>query len=87
MHVSGELTRRLQILVDEARYERLEHLARQRGTSVATVVRDAIDATYPPDADDRGEAARQLLSAEPIPVDDWASIKSEIEDSYRVLAE
>ncbi len=37
------LDRRLQILVDERRFRRLEQVAKRRRVSVSTVVRDAID--------------------------------------------
>ena len=85
MRMSTGLTRRLQVLLDESRYERLERLARRRGTSVATIVREAIDTAFPEEADDRAEAARQLLAAAPIAVGDWTSMKHEIEDSYQAL--
>lgn len=76
------LTRRLQILLDEDRYSRLERLARRRGASVATIVREAIDAAFPHDEPDRAEAARRVLDAEPIPVSDWPLIKDEIDRMY-----
>jgi hypothetical protein len=82
MSMSPELTRRLQVLLDEPRYERLERVARRRGASVATIVREAIDAAFPDDIDDRAEAARQLLAAEPIPVAEWDTVKGELEDFY-----
>lgn len=81
------LTRRLQVLLDEDRYARLERLARRRGASVATIVREAIDATFPDDGPDRTEAGRRVLDAEPIRVSDWASLKSEIEQMYETAAE
>jgi hypothetical protein len=40
------LTGRLEVLIDEDRYSRLEQRARQRGTSVATLVREAINASF-----------------------------------------
>ncbi len=41
------LSRRLQILLDDERYERLARRAEERGTSIATLVREAIDVTWP----------------------------------------
>ena len=35
------------ILIDDERYERVRALARQRGTSVATVIREALDRGLP----------------------------------------
>ncbi|MGH3149800.1 MAG: ribbon-helix-helix protein, CopG family, partial [Streptosporangiaceae bacterium] len=41
------LTHRLQILIDDERYERVRAVARQRGTSVANVIREALDRGLP----------------------------------------
>lgn len=76
------MTRRLQVLLDEDRYARLERRARLRKTSVATLVREALDAAFPAEGLNRAEAARILLDAEPMPVDDWALMKEEILESY-----
>ena len=57
------LNRRLQVLIDEQRYGRLEAVARRRKVSVATVVREAIDRDLDPPALDRGEAGRRFLAA------------------------
>jgi predicted DNA-binding protein len=73
------LDRRLQILIDDRRYRRLSEAARKRGTSVAVIVREAIDQALPDDAERKRAAARALLSAEPIPLpDDPADLKAEI---------
>ena len=78
------LTHRLHILLDEDRWQRLDREATRRNVPVATVVRDAIDATLPP-ADRRAAkraAADALLAAEPIPVpDDPADLKREIDEA------
>ena len=60
------LTHRLQILLDDARHDRLVAAARSRGVSVATVVRDAIDRGLPAPEDRRRAAAISLLAAEPM---------------------
>jgi len=39
------LTRRLQVLLDDKRFDQLEQLAQQRGTTVAALVRAALDRT------------------------------------------
>jgi hypothetical protein len=62
------LNRRLQILIDDARYRRLEAVARARRLSVAAVIRDAIDAALPADLAKKQRAASALLAAEPMPV-------------------
>jgi hypothetical protein len=62
------LNRRLQILIDDARYRRLQAVARERRLSVAAVIRDAIDAALPADLTKKQRAAKALLAAEPMPV-------------------
>jgi hypothetical protein len=62
------LNRRLQILIDDARYRRLEAVAQERRLSIAAVIRDAIDAALPGDLAKRQRAASALLAAEPMPV-------------------
>lgn len=76
------LTRRLQVLLDEDRYQRLERAARARQTSVATLVREAVDAAFPAQPIPRAEAGRRLLDAQPIAVGDWDEIEGEIESMY-----
>ncbi len=76
------LERRLQILLDEGRYRRLTAAARARKTSVAAVVRDAIDQALPVDLDRKRRAADELLAAEPIPVPETVEeLKREIRDA------
>lgn len=41
------LTRRMQILLDEERYARLERRAVETNRSIAALVREAIDMAYP----------------------------------------
>jgi predicted nucleotidyltransferase len=60
--------RRLQLLLDDERYSRLSAAARLRGTSVAAVIRDAIDRALPSDLERKRRAADALLAAEPAPV-------------------
>ena len=73
--------RRLQILLDDARYRRVEAAARQRGTSVAAVIRDAIDTALPVDLERKREAVEALLAAEPIPVPDTVEeLKAELDE-------
>jgi hypothetical protein len=75
--------RRLQILLDDARYRRVSAAAKARKTSVAAVIRDAIDQALPVDLDSKRQAWRELLAAEPIPVpDDPRDLKREIEDAH-----
>lgn len=61
------LEHRLQILLDEARYRKIARQASRRGTSVAAVIRDAID-RLPDDHEARRRAAETILAAAPMPV-------------------
>jgi hypothetical protein len=73
------LNRRLQILVDESRYARLESAAEERGTAVAVLVREAIDRYLVlPDGGDRRAAGERLLSAPEMAVDDWPRLKQDL---------
>lgn len=47
---------RTQISLDGAQAARLRRLARQRGTSMAALIRAAVDRTYPVDDDDSIDA-------------------------------
>ena len=80
MHMS--LTRRTQLLLDEARYERLQAEADSTGRSVAAVIREAIDERLARDDERRREAGRRLLEA-PRPTDpepDWDDVKPDLLD-------
>lgn len=75
------LDRRLHILLDEPRYRRLEAAAGARKTSIATIVREAIDQALPADLERKREAARQILEAEPMSVPDTVEeLKLELEE-------
>ncbi|MEI2764912.1 MAG: hypothetical protein V9F82_04385 [Dermatophilaceae bacterium] len=57
------LERRLQLLIDAARYSRVAAEAERSGRSVAAVIREAIDLRFPDDGDaGRASAASALLS-------------------------
>jgi hypothetical protein len=60
--------RRLQILLDQERHDRLAAIADERGVSVATVVREAIDRGLPDLSGRRQKAARRLLESPDMPV-------------------
>ena len=74
------LTRRLQILIDEERYARLERVALKRNVSVAATIREAIDAAYPPDLGEKKRAAESILSAPQIELPDPEELKAELEE-------
>lgn len=75
--------RRLQLLLDQERYERVAARARRRKVSVATVIREAIDQAVPAQDRTRREAADRLLAARPMPVpSDPAELRRELDDAH-----
>jgi hypothetical protein len=74
------LERRLQILIDDERYHRLASAARARKTSVATIVREAIDAALPVDVERKRAALEEVLAADPVPLPDVAELKGELDE-------
>jgi len=74
------LSRRLQVLVDDEQFRRLEAAAAERRVSVAVVVREAIDAAVPALAAERSAAAARILAAEPMAVPDVADLLVELDD-------
>jgi hypothetical protein len=76
------LTRRLQILLEERQYARLEAYATERGLSVGAAVREAIDKAIPSDAARRQAAARVILAAEPIEVGSVEELKRELDEAH-----
>jgi len=76
------LERRLQILLDDARYRRVATAAKQRKTSVAAVIRDAIDQALPGGLEKKRAAWEELQKAEPMPVPETVEeLKAEIRES------
>ena len=74
------MDRRLQLLLDEDRYRRVAALASQRGTSVAAVIREAIDRGLPSPERRRTSAARRILDAEDMPVPAVGDLLAELDD-------
>ena len=74
------LGRRLQVLIDEERYDRLATAARRRGVSVAAVVREAIDRDLETLAMGRAQAAHSFLAAQPMDVGDVNDLLQELDD-------
>ena len=75
------LSRRLQVLLDDERFDRLAAEAKRRGTPIAVVVRDAIDLAFPSGASRRAAAARDVLAAEPMPVPDPRDLRAELDEA------
>jgi hypothetical protein len=81
------LNRRLQVLVDDARFERLAEESKRSGAPVGELVRRAIDREFPglgPEAE-RERAGRELLAMAPPPGSgpepDWEDQKQEMLDT------
>ena len=82
------LTRRLQVLLDDERYERLKQESHDSGVPVGEIVRRAIDRELPRvEGDDARRAAIvRLLAAAPVPVpDDPADLKAEMRASRSAI--
>jgi hypothetical protein len=73
------LDHRVQILLDDERYEKVAREARRRHVSLAAVIRDALD-RLPTDAEVRRTAIDAILAAEPMPLpDDPAELRRELD--------
>ena len=73
------LDRRLQLLLDEERYARVEAIARRERRSVASVIREAIDAHTSSSPDRRAAAWARILQADPMPVPPPEDLRAELE--------
>ena len=78
------LEHRLQILLDRNQYQRVSREAARRGTSIAAVIRDAIN-HLPDDEETRRAAIDAILAAAPMAVpDDPSDLQREIDEArYR----
>lgn len=76
------LERRLQLLLDRERFEKLEAEARRSHRSVAAVIREAIDLRFASDDPVRAAAGRRLLESSAVPTGpepDWSETKKALE--------
>lgn len=73
-------TRRLQVLIEEAQWQRLEAIATARGVSVASLVRDAIETTLPGGSAERRTAARAVLDAAQMDAPDPRDLRQELDE-------
>jgi hypothetical protein len=74
--------RRLQLLIDRARYERVAIQARRRRVSVAMVIRDAIDLALPADTDERRAAYEAILDAAPMSLGSPEELRAELDAAH-----
>jgi predicted DNA-binding protein len=77
--MSMSLDRRLQILIDDERHRRITTAAEERGVSVATIVREAIDRGLANPDLKRAAAGRRLLDAPDMSVPEPSELRTEIE--------
>lgn len=71
---------RLQILLDDDRHRRITAAARERGVSVATIVREAIDRGLASGEGRRQAAGTAVLAADPVDVPGIAELLAELDD-------
>ncbi len=71
--------RHLQISLDEEHYARLAEVAEYLGSPIEVVVLEAIDRLVREQT--RQAAGARLLAAEPMPVDDWETLKDELSEA------
>lgn len=74
------LDRRLQLLLDEGRYRRVAAAAKERKTSVAAVIRDAIDQAIPVESERKRAAWRQIRELPLVPVGDPDELRAELDE-------
>jgi hypothetical protein len=77
--MSMPLEHRLQILIDDERHRRIVRAARERGVSVATVVREAIDHGMSGPSARRLAAGRRVLAAADMPVPDPPELRAQLQ--------
>jgi hypothetical protein len=77
------LDRRVQVLLDTRRYDKVARLARRRGVPAAAVIRDAIDQLADEEEwETRRQAIEAILAAEPIDVPlDPRDLRREIDEA------
>lgn len=76
------LDHRVQVLLDDARYQKVAREAKRCGISIAAVIREALD-RLPADAEGRRVAIEAILAAEPMPVPaDPAALRRELDAAH-----
>jgi predicted transcriptional regulator len=75
------MERRLQLLLDQERYDRVAAEAKASGRSVNAVIREAIDHRFVSGDDERAAAVQRLLALEPDAgeAETWAEVKASLE--------
>jgi predicted transcriptional regulator len=71
------LTKRVQVLFSPAQYARLQEIARARGESVGSLVRQAVQQQYLDNSRAERLAAVEKMAAFRLPVSDWEQMERE----------
>lgn len=73
------MLKRVQILLEPAQHAALEREARMRETSVAALVREAVDQRYAAEQSVRDRAYETFVKGRPLPVTEWPTMKKQLE--------
>ena len=74
-------TRRMNMLMEPAAYDRLAAIAERESVSVAELVRRAVEECYLGQPAHRSEVVDEILAME-LPVADWEELEAEIEEAH-----
>jgi uncharacterized membrane protein len=81
------LEHRVQVLLDDERYEKVRREADRRGVSIGALIREAIDGITP-DRERRRSAIDAILAAEPMDVPrDPADLRRELDEAHDRIAD
>lgn len=82
-HIMSVMGRRLQLLLDQERYDRVAAEAQRSGRSVAAVIREAIDLRFVGEQDAvRMASAAELLAMTVEPDSDAGESPADLKDAY-----
>jgi hypothetical protein len=73
-------SKRLQVLLDERQYRRLEAYAKDHNLSVGAAVREALARALPAGSAERQAAADAIVAAPPMPVPSVVELRDELDE-------
>lgn len=77
----SKYVKRTQILLTEEQYDRLTRESREKGKSIGSLIRDAVEQVYPKDMDKKRQALEEILKMD-LPVSEWDAVEKEIMSRY-----
>ena len=77
-------TRRAQILMEPEEYRRLRAIARERKTSVSSLIREAVRETFLAPEVEKGTVVEAILSMR-LPIPDWDEVRDELDRGHAGL--